>query len=379
MNNAKISNETASTPANQVQPISTRFTPNIEAIQNALNFLMDTYEAEGVAILKQYGIKNTQDPKEQAVLLGIASTIMPTLLTKYSDLLAVDSTGHHQKEFDERKVIILDAEKLQNAIGIMNYFKKDMLIYYQERYTKSLHANLEKIRTSMHVDAEEIKRLHAAAELDDDDVQYAAAELDDDELDDNDVQHAAAELDDNDVSKESSRLSESREIKTPETNDDYFIKQHEKLLCVTRKNGKFACPCSFNIIRGHDCQDIAAVCFFINELEARKSVPESTSNTSLESYIHQKNVNSHSKDELKLPQKRGPKNKRKSRLVPGESIQLRDTTLYEPYHKVQIVEIIGDGEVIVDVTLENGDKDQRIIQLANIIRYDDEQLKKKSK
>ncbi|RIB00060.1 hypothetical protein C2G38_2235799, partial [Gigaspora rosea] len=94
------------------------------------------------------------------------------------------------------------------------------------------------------------------------------------------------------------------------------------------------------------------------------------------SYIRQKNANGHSKDELKLPQKRGPKNKRKSRLVPGESIQLRDITLYEPYHKVQIVKIIGDFEVIVDFILENCDKDQRIVQLANIIGYDDEQLKK---
>ncbi|CAG8646864.1 1218_t:CDS:2, partial [Dentiscutata heterogama] len=55
----------------------------------------NTYETEGVIISKQYGIKNSQDPKEQAVLLGIASSIMPMLLTKYSDLLVVDSTGHH--------------------------------------------------------------------------------------------------------------------------------------------------------------------------------------------------------------------------------------------------------------------------------------------
>ena len=49
---------------------------------------MDNYEAEGTAILKQYGVKDVQDPKEQAVLLGIVSTIMPALLTKYPDLLA---------------------------------------------------------------------------------------------------------------------------------------------------------------------------------------------------------------------------------------------------------------------------------------------------
>ncbi|RIB18925.1 hypothetical protein C2G38_2036498 [Gigaspora rosea] len=456
--------------------------------------LMDTYEAEGVAISNQYSIKNAQDPKEQAVLLGIASTIMLTLLTKYSDLLAqlkkyfpntqailydwheADALkewftknlndqwlrdrifyqfrfikrSRDQEEFDERKVNILDAEKLQAAIGIMkldtvrvitSYFRThwfgdwhaaaelddddvqhaaaelddDDDVQNARRYTKSLHANLEKIRMSMRINAREIERFwqgegkpptklklqrekekiikqceslyqknriqddddvqHAAAKLDNDDVQHAAAELDDND----DVQNVVAELDDYEVSKESSRLSESRKIKTPETNDDYFIKQHRKILCITRKNGKFACPCSFNVICGHDCQNIAAVRFFINEFEAQKFVPESTSNTFLESYIHQKNTNGHSKDELKLPQKRGPKNKRKSRLVPGESIQLRYLTLYEPYHKVQIVEIIGDGEVIVDFILENGDKDQCIVQLANIIGYDDEQLKKKSK
>lgn len=56
---------------------------------------MDTYEIEGVVISKQFGIKDSKDPKEQAVLLGITSTIMPKLLTKYPDLFVVDSTGHH--------------------------------------------------------------------------------------------------------------------------------------------------------------------------------------------------------------------------------------------------------------------------------------------
>jgi len=54
---------------------------------------MDTYEAEGTVISKQYGVKDAQNSKDQAVLLGIASTIMPQLLTKYPDFLAVDSTG----------------------------------------------------------------------------------------------------------------------------------------------------------------------------------------------------------------------------------------------------------------------------------------------
>ncbi|CAG8795475.1 4523_t:CDS:1, partial [Racocetra fulgida] len=55
--------------------------------------LIDKYEIEGIVISKQYSVKNAQDPKEQAVLLGVASTILPILLTKYLDFLAVDSTG----------------------------------------------------------------------------------------------------------------------------------------------------------------------------------------------------------------------------------------------------------------------------------------------
>src|SRR2546421_10984862 len=130
MNNAKILSLSLNTPANQVQPTSTRFAPNLEAIQNALKYdrklhfpsvlefekvknwpfillylllfnslyqqicsIMDTYEAEGTAISKQYGIKGAPNSKDQAVLLGIASTIMPKLLDKYPDFLALDSTS----------------------------------------------------------------------------------------------------------------------------------------------------------------------------------------------------------------------------------------------------------------------------------------------
>ncbi|CAG8536728.1 2900_t:CDS:2, partial [Dentiscutata heterogama] len=102
MNSSKILDTTLNTLANQVQPTSTRFAPNLESIQNALKYdkklhypsISELEKAAGTVISKQYGTKNTQDPKEQAVLLGIASTIMPVLLTKYPDFLAVDSTGH---------------------------------------------------------------------------------------------------------------------------------------------------------------------------------------------------------------------------------------------------------------------------------------------
>ena len=55
---------------------------------------MNTYENEGTAISKQYGIKDADESKDQAVLLGVASTIMPELLYKYPDFLSVDFTSH---------------------------------------------------------------------------------------------------------------------------------------------------------------------------------------------------------------------------------------------------------------------------------------------
>lgn len=54
---------------------------------------MNTYGDEGTAISKQYGIKDANESKDQAVLLGVASTIMSELLYKYPDFLAVDSTS----------------------------------------------------------------------------------------------------------------------------------------------------------------------------------------------------------------------------------------------------------------------------------------------
>ncbi|CAG8608277.1 25518_t:CDS:2, partial [Racocetra persica] len=66
-----------------------------KSIQNTLKYDKKSYyPSEGTVISKQYGIKNAQNPKEQAVLLGIVSAIMPALLTKYPDLLVVDSTGY---------------------------------------------------------------------------------------------------------------------------------------------------------------------------------------------------------------------------------------------------------------------------------------------
>jgi len=107
-----------------------------------------------------------------------------------------------------------------------------------------------------------------------------------------------------------------------------------------------------------------------------KPIAESVACSSLESYLHQKDANGYAHNELKLPQKRGPKNKRKNQLVPGESIQLRDTILNKPYYKVQIAEIIGNNKIIVNITFENSNTEQRIIQSADINGYSDEPVKK---
>jgi len=46
--------------------------------------------------------------------------------------------------------------------------------------------------------------------------------------------------------------------------DDYYFKTEVKPLHVTYRNGKFACQCGFNVIHGHNCQDIVAVHLFRN-------------------------------------------------------------------------------------------------------------------
>jgi len=69
------------------------------------------------------------------------------------------------------------------------------------------------------------------------------------------TQFATADLEDDVENKENK----------PESNEN-----NEKQLCVTHKNGKFACPCSFNVISGHECQDIVAVHLFIGKSKLQK-------------------------------------------------------------------------------------------------------------
>ncbi|RIB20034.1 hypothetical protein C2G38_2180343 [Gigaspora rosea] len=406
MNNSKILDTISNTPANQVQPTSTRFAPNLESIQNALKYnkklchpsisefekvctLMDKFEVEGTVISKRYGVKDAEDSKKQAVLLGVASTIMPILLTKYPDLLAIDSTGRRntlnfsntafmvrsneprgrivatfisdkettsvidlmfesvtdalkewftknlndqwlrdcvfyqfrfvkqswdQEEFDQQKITLLDAKKLQAATGIaklavaetiVSYFRKYWFGDWVEGDSQSLY--IQTLKDS-YINACEQWRGRKHIEIDD-------------------------------VSKENfeSEISDS-------------IDEYNKILYITRRSGKFACPCSFNVIRGHDCQDIVAIYTFDSYNKSDKSAAESAASCSLESYLRQKDANGLNKNELKLPEKR-----------------------------VKIVEIIGESRVIVDIIFENGSQDRRIVQLDDIIGYANEQMKKKSK
>ncbi|CAG8505766.1 3692_t:CDS:2 [Racocetra persica] len=78
--------------------------------------IIDKYEGESTVISKQYSIKNAQDPKEQAVLLGIASTIILVLLTKYPDLLAVDSTGHCNSLNFSNTVFMVRSDELHGRV-----------------------------------------------------------------------------------------------------------------------------------------------------------------------------------------------------------------------------------------------------------------------
>ncbi|CAG8577327.1 504_t:CDS:2, partial [Gigaspora rosea] len=66
MNNAKISNVTASTPANQVQLISSRFTPNLEAIQNALKYDKKLYYPSALEFEKHTAAELDDDDVQYA-------------------------------------------------------------------------------------------------------------------------------------------------------------------------------------------------------------------------------------------------------------------------------------------------------------------------
>lgn len=65
--------------------------------------------------------------------------------------------------------------------------------------------------------------------------------------------------------------------------------------------------------------------------------------------------------------------------MPGECIQIRDNILDKPCCKVQIVEIIGNGQIVVDIIFEDGSIEKRTLQLTEVIGYIDKPAKKKAK
>ncbi|KAF0493072.1 hypothetical protein F8M41_021443 [Gigaspora margarita] len=89
--------------------------PSIEEYEKVCT-IMDAHESKNTVISKQYSIKNAQDPKEQAVLLGIASTIMLTLLTKYSDFLAIDFTGYRNSLNFSNTAFMVRSDKFRDRI-----------------------------------------------------------------------------------------------------------------------------------------------------------------------------------------------------------------------------------------------------------------------
>ena len=83
---------------------------------------MNTYENEGTAISKQYGIKDADESKDQAVLLGVASTIMPELLYKYSDFVSVDSTSRRNSLIFSNTAFMVRSNELFYSITFKYFF-----------------------------------------------------------------------------------------------------------------------------------------------------------------------------------------------------------------------------------------------------------------
>ncbi|RIB17966.1 hypothetical protein C2G38_2037297 [Gigaspora rosea] len=240
INNSKVLGTTINTLANQVCSI------------------MDNYETEGVVISKQYGIKNAQDSKEQAVLLGIMFMIMPALLTKYPDLLAVDSTGcRNSLNFPNTALWSdqmtpwsnINAKKLQAAAGIANLAVAETIASYFRKYWFGDWVDFGGEKTNL-------------------------------------PQH------------------QNYNVKKKWMKWENFYTKKILLKVQHYKNRQ---------------PGTSYLCIYVYRPAA-----ESAASSSLKSYLCQKDANGHNKDELRLPEKQGPKNKRKNRLVPGESIQLRD-------------------------------------------------------
>ncbi|RIB05330.1 hypothetical protein C2G38_2219907 [Gigaspora rosea] len=320
---------------------------------------MDDYKAKGTVIAKQYGVKDTQDPKEQAVLLGVASTIMPVLLTKYPDLLALDSTScRNSLNFLNTAFMVRSDERRGRVVATFVSDKEtipivDLMFELNNIWLNPKWLAMDKWEPYL-----------AAARKHFPNTQVVLCDW-----------HEADALKEwftknlNDQCLRDRVFYQFRFVKR--TRDQEEFDQQKTILLDAKK-----LQAAIGIANLVVAETIAS---YFQRYWFGDWVDESVASSSLKSYLRQKDTNGHKKDELKLPEKRGPKNKRKSRLVPGESIHLRDTILNMPYKNVKIVEIIGESKVIVDITFENSNTDRWIVQMADIIGYTNEQSKKKTK
>ncbi|RIB17636.1 hypothetical protein C2G38_2037571 [Gigaspora rosea] len=297
-------------------------------------------------------------PKKQAVLLGIASTIMPVFLNKYSDFLAIDSTGRRNSlNFPNTAFMVRSDEPRDDTITLVflkfiqhsiknsielnpkwlaidkwdpylaaarKHFPNmqvvlcdwhegiEYFINFDSLNGPEIKKNLinekfwrgeEKLPTTSRLQRE-MKKVNIMGELlykknlvqgkyDTWNVSWFSTN--------DDTQHTAIEME-NEIEDEMEDIDE--ENFKSNSIDECNIKQQTKTLCITHRSGKFACPCGFNVIRSHECQDIVAVRLFIDKSGLQKSAAESVASSSLESYLLQKDANGHNKNELKLPGKR---------------------------------------------------------------------------
>ncbi|RIB30177.1 hypothetical protein C2G38_2027068 [Gigaspora rosea] len=300
MNNSKILDTTSNTPLNHVQLTSTRFAPNLESIQNALKYdkklhhpsvselekvcsLMDDYKAEGTVILKQYGIKDTQDPKKQAVLLGIASTIMPALLTKYPDFLAIDSTGCHNSLNFPNTAFMVRSDEPRGRVVATFVNDKETIPVIDRMFELFIQYSI------------------------DNGVQLNPKWL---AMDKWDPYLAAAK-----------KHFPNTQVILCDWHEGFGEEKANLLQHRNFKEKKKVNIMGENLYKQNLVQGLQ-----MNQLQA-----------ALSSLIFtKKDANGHNKDKLRLPEKRSSKNKRKNRLVPGESIKFRDTILDMPCQMVRL-------------------------------------------
>ncbi|RIB07415.1 hypothetical protein C2G38_2147582 [Gigaspora rosea] len=192
INNSKIFSTTLNTPANQAQPTFTRFTPNLESIQNALKYDKKLHYPSISEFEKfiQHSIKN-----------GVQLNSKWLAMDKWEPYLAAA-----RKHFSKTQVILCnwhrDAKELQAAIRITNLAVAETIVSYFRRYWFGDWVEIDQNTWNVFRFGTNV-----------------------------DTQDTTAKLEDTDE----------------ESNSIDNTKQQTKTLCFTHRSGKFACPCGFNV------------------------------------------------------------------------------------------------------------------------------------